>query len=617
MCGIVGWAHAEPRMPDLVRFEQARDELAERGPDAAATWSEAGVAFGHRRLAILDLTPTGAQPMHSPDGRYVIVYNGEVYNHLELRDELGGPWSGTSDTETILAAYARFGPACVERFHGMFAFAIWDRRERQLFAARDRTGVKPLFYHAARGRVAFASRPRALHALLPDLSRELDPEALRLYLDAGYVPAPRSIFANVRKLEPAHFMVWRDGELRLERYWDPRGFAPESSWEQRTPDDLLDELQGIIERVVRWRLLSDVPLGAFLSGGIDSSVVVSAMRRIATGPVRTFTIGFREPEYDESGPAEAVARHLDTEHHSEILGVDDLLELVPLFAEHYDEPLYDASAFPTLAVSRLARRHVKVSLSGDGGDELFGGYHYYGLVESLAKLLRVPGRRGLARILALAPSHRLRLLAGALAQPDDTRAFAFIRSVVKDFPPVLHRDVLSKTEGLEALFLREVAGLPPGLAPAERGMRLDLRFTLPDDYLQKVDVASMTFSLESREPLLDHDLVEWGMRLPLRFKLAQGRNKWIFRKLAERSLPQSLLDRPKQGFGVPIDRWLRGPLREWASERCHSRELFERVPLDAEAVQRLLRLHLSGGRDAHPLLWSVLTLLEFARRWLT
>lgn len=616
MCGIVGWVHAEPAPPDLAALERARDSLAERGPDAASAWSEAGVALGHRRLAILDLTPTGAQPMLSPDGRYVIVYNGEVYNHLDLRHELGGSWRGTSDTETILAAFSRLGPACLDRFQGMFAFAIWDRRERSLFAARDRVGVKPLYYHATTERFAFASRPRALHALLPDLSRELDPQALRFYLETGYVSAPHSIFSSVRKLEPGHYLVWRAGALSLERYWDYRRLEPEEAWERRSEEDLLDQLQELVERAVRLRLLSDVPLGAFLSGGVDSSVVVSAMSRLASGPVRTFTIGFKEAAYDESAPAAAVARQLGTEHQCETLGVDDLLELVPLFADHYDEPFFDASAFPTLAVSRLARRRVTVSLSGDGGDELFGGYHYYGIVEKVARLMRMPGRRALARALARIPAHRLQLLSGALAQPDDAGAFAFMRGVAKDFPPVIAPDVLARTAGLHELFLREVAALPRGLKPAELGMRFDLRWTLPDDYLVKVDVASMAFSLESREPLLDRDLVEFGMRLPLRFKLAHGRNKWLLRRLAARSLPPRLLDRPKQGFAVPLARWLRGPLREWASERCHAHELLERVPLQREAVQRLLHLHLSGERDVHPLLWTVVMLLEFARRWL-
>jgi asparagine synthase (glutamine-hydrolysing) len=609
-------ARADRGTIDPEALTRASATLARRGPDAEGSFSEAGVGFVHRRLSILDRSPAGAQPMHSPDGRYVIVHNGEVYNHLELREEIGGSFRGTSDTETILAAFARFGPRCVERMHGMWAFAIWDRAERTLFAARDRMGVKPFFYSSSPARFAFASRPHALHALLPDLSRALDPQALRLYLEAGYVPAPHSIFEGIHKLLPAHYLTWRAGRLSIERYWDYTGIAPEPSWERRGEDDLVDELEEIVERSVRWRLLSDVPLGAFLSGGIDSTVVVGAMRRLAAGAVETFTIGFQEPRFDESAHAAAVARHLGTEHHSETLSVDGLLQLVPLFAAEYDEPFSDISAFPTLALSRMARQRVTVALSGDGGDESFAGYHYYGLAESLAKLRRLPLHGALARGLARLPSHRLRLLAGALAQPSDARAFAFMRSIAKDFAPVLSPDLLPATRSLADYFAGEADRYPSGLKAAERGMRLDCRFTLPDDYLVKVDVASMAFSLEAREPLLDHDVVEWGMRLPLVWKLREGQSKWLLRRLAERYVPRELLDRPKQGFVVPMDRWLRGPLREWARERCEDDALFAKVPLDRVAVRRLLDLHLSGQRDAHPLLWSVLALLEFGRRWL-
>ena len=615
VCGIVGVARADTEPVDPAALARACRALARRGPDAEAVVHEPGLGFGHRRLSILDLSPAGAQPMQSPDGRYVIVHNGEVYNHLELRDALGGPWRGTSDTETILAAFARMGPRCLELMHGMWAFAIWDRAERTLFAARDRMGVKPFFYESSAARFAFASRPNALHALLPDLPRALDRQALRLYLEAGYVPAPLSIFTGIRKLLPAHFLTWRRGQLAVERYWDSAAIAPEPAWERRSEGDLLDELQELVERSVRWRLLSDVPLGAFLSGGIDSSVVVGAMRKLASASVETFTIGFEEPRFDESAHAEAVARALGTRHRSETLSVDQLLELVPLFAEEYDEPFYDISAFPTLALSRMARRHVTVALSGDGGDESFAGYHYYPIAQSLRKLRRLPLRSSLARALARLPAHRARLLAGALAERSEAGAFAFMRSIAKDFAPVASPELLAGTRSLADWFEDEAARGPRGLTAAEQGMRLDCRFTLPDDYLVKVDVASMAFSLEAREPLLDHDVVEWGFRLPLTWKLRGGRNKWLLRRLAARYVPEALLDRPKQGFLVPMDRWLRGPLHDWARERLED-PLLATLPLDGAAVRRLFDLHQSGARDAHPLLWSVLALLEFGRRWL-
>jgi asparagine synthase (glutamine-hydrolysing) len=616
MCGIVGSVRADGGPLDPECLARATRTLAARGPDAEDVFLAPGVGLGHRRLSILDLSPAGAQPMQSPDGRYVIVHNGEVYNHLELRRELAGPWRGSSDTETILAAFARWGPRCLERMRGMWAFAIWDRAERSLFAARDRMGVKPFFYAEGSGRFHFASRPRAIFGLEPALSRALDPQAMRLYLEVGYVPAPLSIFAGVRKLLPGHWLAWQQGRLEIARYWDPSAFAPEPAWEGRGEEDLLDELEELVERAVRSRLLSDVPLGAFLSGGIDSTVVVGAMRRVASGPVSTFTIGFDDPARDESPHAAAVARKLGTEHHMERLSPDDLLELLPCFVAEYDEPFYDFSAFPTLALSRMARKHVTVALSGDGGDELFGGYHYYSLATSLAGLLQLPARHGLARMLRWLPSHRMRLLSGALAQSSDAAAFAFMRSIAKDFEAVASPGLLQQTRSLGDCFEAEAAAFPPGLAAAERGMRLDLRFTLPDDYLVKVDVASMAFSLEAREPLLDHELVEWGLRLPLVWKLRGGQGKWLLRRLAARYAPAEIAERPKQGFVVPMHHWLRGPLREWARERIEDESLTSRLELEHAAIGRLFALHQSGRRDVHPLLWSVLVLLEFSRQWL-
>ncbi len=614
MCGIVGVAGTEAIAPEALA--RAQHVLRARGPDDAGTWIEGATGLGHRRLSILDLSRSGHQPMLSADGRHVVVHNGEIYNFRALRDELApeGGWQSESDTELILAAFARWGPACLDRFHGMFAFAIWDRRERTLFAARDRMGVKPLYYHHGGGRLAFASRPRALLALLPDLSRELDPQGLRFYLECGYVPAPHGIHRAIAKLPPAHYLLYREGELSVERYWDFREIEPERAWEDRPEEDLLDELEEIVSRSVRSRLVSDVPLGAFLSGGIDSSVVVGMMARHSSGPVRTFTVGFKEREFDESAHAEAVARHLGTEHHCEVLSVDRLLELLPAFREHYDEPFYDYSAFPTLAVSRMARERVTVSLSGDGGDELFGGYHYYGIAEALAPWFRLPraARRAAAAAVGLLPRHRARLLAGALRADSLPAAFAFARSAAKDFPPVLRPDAAAGTASFADLFARAAAALPEGLAPAETGMRLDALYTLPDDYLQKVDLASMAWSLEARDPLLDQDLVEWSMRLPVSWKRRAGRNKYLLRKLAYRLVPAAILDRPKGGFEVPIHEWLRGPLRDWARERCHDPRLFQALPLDQPTVLELLALHESGARNVHPLLWAVLMLLDYA-----
>ncbi len=353
------------------------------------------------------------------EGRYHIVFNGEIYNFNEVREELGpsvSEWQSRSDTEVILAAYARWGVACLSRFRGMFAFAIWDSHARVLFAARDRLGVKPLYYHHSSKALTYASRPHALFSLDPTLSRRIDEQALRIYLEAGHIPAPLSIFEDIRKLPPAHFMVLDEHGLKIQRYWDFRQIRPERSWLKRSEEDLLDELDELLTRSVRLRMIGDVPLGACLSGGIDSSLVIAKMCRYSEKPVSTFTIGFLDPRYDESSHALRVANHLGTAHISELLRVDDLLELMPTFLEQFDEPFFDYSAFPSMALYRLARKHVTVALTGDGGDELFGGYHYYRIVKGLAPFYSLPrwARGASAQLAAWSGTHESKLVAGAL-----------------------------------------------------------------------------------------------------------------------------------------------------------------------------------------------------------
>ena len=598
---------------------EAADTLSRRGPDDSGVWASENVGLGHRRLAILDTSSYGHQPMLSADGRYVIVFNGEIYNFMEIRraiDDNDASWRSRSDTEVILAAFAKWGPNCLQRFHGMFAFAIWDRKEKALFAARDRLGVKPFYYHYCGKCFAFASRPRALLALDPSWSGPLDEQALRFYLEVGYVPAPYSIFQAIRKLPPAHWLLLRNGNVSIERYWDFRHIPPEPSWENRREEDLLDELDELLQRSVRSRMISDVPLGAFLSGGIDSSVVVAAMARHSTQPVKTFTIGFSEKRFDESEHARAVSQHIGSEHYCEHLNVDDLLQLMPLFTEEYDEPFADSSAFSTMAVSRAARSQVTVSLSGDGGDELFGGYHYYQIVQRLEAFYGMPNkvRKSLSSLARMAPQHRLKLLSGALQRSNIADAFYFCRSVTKDFDEILLPEVLNRTVSMRELFADAERAFPAGLTGAETGMRLDAFYTLPDDYLQKVDVASMAFSLESRDPLLDQDLVEWAMRLPLKWKLRGSQNKYLLRKLAYRYVPRKILDRPKKGFEVPVGEWLKGHLRQWAESRLHDVDLASRVALNHSSVLTMAATHNSGRRNVHPLLWSVLMLLNFLKQ---
>jgi asparagine synthase (glutamine-hydrolysing) len=553
--------------------------------------------------------------MVSADRRYVIVFNGEIYNHRDLRRVLNPPggWHGSSDSETLLESFRAWGPACLDRLNGMFAFAIWDRIERRLFAARDRLGVKPFFYRYDGRRFSFASRPAALLALGESSGLDIDHEALGIYLELGYVPAPLCMHRGVGKLKAGHSLIVSERGLRIVRYWDYRHIAPDLSLLGRSEDSLAQELDEVVRDAVRVRLMSDVPLGAFLSGGVDSALVVAGMKAVGATVPRTFTIAFDEPAFNEGPAAAAIAAHLGVDHVAEVLRVDSLLELLPDVVREFDEPLADVSAFPTMAVARLARRHVAVALTGDGGDELFGGYHYYGLASRLAGTADWPPllRRLVVATIARLPSHRAKLLAGALRRQGAVALFQYLRSFGKDFAPVVSPGLRGRTTNAETWMAQVAASFALDLTPAEIGMRLDTAFTLADLYLQKVDVATMAFSLEARCPLTDYRLVEWAMRLPAAFKIRAGETKSLLKRTLCRYLPAHMVYQRKMGFSAPVAKWLRGPLREWARERLHDDNLMSQVPLDRRRVTALFDLHTCGARDAHPLLWSVLMLVCF------
>lgn len=620
MCGLVGavfWSGR--RSKDTSFLRSALASIQSRGPDGTSVWQDDLCQLGHLRLAVIDLSEKAAQPMASPGGRYTIVFNGEIYNFADIKAEIGGefPWQSESDTEVILAAYVKWGGACLQRFHGMFAIAIWDAELRELFVARDRLGVKPLYYHANAGIFAFASRPRSLYKLLPDLPREFDRQALRYYLESGYIPAPFSCHRAIRKLEPGHSMLVTADGIEKHCYWSLDAIAPDGALESKSETELIDELDVLVDKSIQLRMVSNVPVGAFLSGGIDSSLVVAYMKKHASGSVKTFTIGFEDGEFDESRHAQAVADHLGTEHICEQMSPAELLALMPTYLAEYDEPFFDYSAFPVMAVSRLARRHVTVSLSGDGGDEAFGGYHYYRIAQKLGMLQHWPKglRKGLSKLAGSLPGHKFALLSGALGAGSDAETFAFMRSVIKDFSSVMTPALRAQTKSLASLFVERRAAMPAQLSAAEAAMRLDLAFTLPDDYLQKVDVGSMAFSLEAREPLLDHLILEWAAKLPLKWKVRGGVNKYLLRQLAYRYIPREILDRPKMGFGVPMARWLRTELRAWAEDLLGDEASMVALDLDGAEVRALWQAHQSGARQAQSCLWSILVLLQFYRNF--
>lgn len=647
MCGITGflqWAGGDEAMLTQ-HVGRMMDTIIHRGPDDAGAWVDAatGVALGFRRLAILDLSPTGHQPMFSANGRYGIVFNGEIYNYRDLRKELdvlGHRFRGTSDTEVILAGACQWGAEnVIEHLWGMFALALWDRQERKLVLARDRLGKKPMYYARTGDAFLFGSELKALCAY-PSFARKLDRHALALYLRFAYVPSPLAIYEGVQKLPPGHYAVLRaSAEPTLRCYWDPHCAVENGLTDglRLADGEAIEQCDSLLRDAVGRRMMSDVPLGALLSGGIDSSVVVALMQQQSSRPVRTFTIGFPVAEYDEADAARAVASHLGTEHTELTVTPQEAQAVIPRLPDLYDEPFADSSQIPTFLVCELARRHVTVALSGDGGDELFGGYNRYGWAENIWNSLRLVPRT--ARSLAQSAIHLLspeqwdgvygrteRFLPSRLKQhsPGD-KLYKMGEAISARGPNELYRHLVSQWKEPQALVmagrepeilaLDRALGLPVGNF-TERMMYTDLVTYLPDDILVKVDRASMGASLEARAPLLDHRLVEWVWKLPLAQKIRDGQRKWLLRKVLYRYVPAELVDRPKTGFGVPIDLWLRGPLREWAENLLAESRLRSEGFLSPEPIRHAWASHLSGSRNEQYRIWTILMFQAWQERWL-
>jgi asparagine synthase (glutamine-hydrolysing) len=637
MCGICGFLGPSGG-DDIDRAAETvaamATTLAHRGPDDAGVWVDAtaGIALGHRRLSILDLSPEGHQPMVSACGRYVLCFNGEIYNHRELRRALGqgAPWRGHSDTEVLLQALVSWG---IERtlasVNGMFAFALWSRDEGALYLARDRLGEKPLYYGSSGDHFLFASELKALRAH-PAWESRIDRDALALFLRFGYVPAPHSIFRGIGKLPPGCWLRLEAGDAvpRVHAYWSARAVAAAGVANpfQGSETDAVDALEALLLDAVGRRMEADVPLGAFLSGGIDSSTVVALMQAQADRPVRTFSIGFREADFDEAVHARAVAAHLGCEHTELYVAPEAGLALLPELPRLWDEPFGDVSQIPTYLVSAMAREHVTVCLSGDGGDELFGGYNRYLWVDStgrsIARLPRLVRRLGASLIHALGPEawNRLlapaaRLLPGALrVQSPGYRLYKAALVLATDEPAAIYRSLVSHWQrptdlvigGVEprtVLDEEDGSGLGDGL---QTMMYLDAVTYLPDDILVKVDRASMGVGLEARVPLLDHRLFEFAWSLPRAWKVRDGVGKRPLRAVLQRHLPGALLDRPKMGFSVPLGAWLRGPLRDWAEALLDEGRLRREGFLAPEPVRSAWRDHLAGSRAGEYRLWNIL-----------
>lgn len=646
MCGIAGIITGGALNAATVK--RMTDPIAHRGPDDEGVWLDegAGIGLGHRRLSIIDLSPLGHQPMASADGRYILSYNGEIYNHAALRAELDAatgarPWRGHSDTETLVEAIATWGlEKTLGKCVGMFAIALWDRKERQLQLARDRFGEKPLFFGWVGGDFVFASELKAVRTH-PRFANEVHRPALRLLAARTYIPAPLSIYRDVYKLQPGTILTatadaWRttpssppvagsrEGGISVAPYWSYREAVGAGLADPiRDEAEALERLEAVLAEAIQGQSVADVPVGAFLSGGIDSSTVVALYQKYSASKVRTFTIGFEEAGFNEADFAKQVARHFGTEHHERYVTVREAQDIIPALPAIYDEPFADSSQIPTHLVSRFAREQVTVALSGDGGDELFGGYNrYFGTARLWSQMKKLPhpvralAGRGLGQVSPKLWNGLSSLLPGGRRPPH------FGVKVQKTFRTMSHAGGLGD---VFTSFLDEWAGEPSpvlgagppamecafdldiGAAPdAVRMMYCDGVSYLPDDILCKVDRAAMAVSLETRVPFLDHRVAELAARIPIDMKIKGGSGKQILRRLLYREAPASLFERPKAGFAVPVGEWIRGPLRPWAEALLDRRRLASEGWFDAAAIDRRWQQHLRGERDSTPALWAIL-----------
>ncbi len=626
MCGIVGFTSANFGDGERGVLERMNAAIFHRGPDDDGFYFGEGVGMAMRRLSIIDLA-SGKQPIHNRDRSKWIVFNGEIYNYQELRADLesdGDTFYTNSDTEAIIHLYDKYGKECVKHLRGMFAFAIWDENERSLFIARDRVGKKPLLYsHRPDGNIIFGSEFRAL-LKHPTISREVDFEAIDAYLSYLCVPAPMTAFREIRKLEPGHWLFWKDGEIKTERYWLP-DFSKKIKISE---EEAIEETTRLIRESVKLRMISEVPLGAFLSGGVDSSTVVALMAQVSDKPVKTFSIGFEEQDYSELKYAKKVAEHVGAEY-NEFVVRPDAMEILPTLVDHYGEPYADSSAIPTYYVSKETRKHVTVALNGDGGDESFAGYERHAAMLIAEKYKGMPSllRKALIELpISLLPSSEIKRsrirdakrFLSAANLPTTERYFRWMSTFDADSKAEIYSDGFASHLGKQNALrtLESWFEMSNGNSPLDAVLLTDLMTYLPNDLLVKVDIASMANSLEARSPLLDHNLIEFAASLPSNLKLRGTKTKSLLKKVAERLVPAEVIYRRKMGFGVPVGNWFRGEMREFVRGILLSEVSLSRGIFRPDELERYVREHTEGEKDHAFRLWTLLMLELWFERFI-
>jgi asparagine synthase (glutamine-hydrolysing) len=618
VCGIVGITRVDKGQVDRALVSRMCESIIHRGPDEDGFYFNEGVGLGMRRLAIIDLAG-GQQPIHNARRTAWIVFNGEIYNYKELRaslEKLGHRFYTNCDTEAIVHAYDQYGSDCPKHLRGMFAFAIWDEEKQELFLARDRVGKKPLLYADVGGDLVFGSEFIAL-LMHPGISREIEPRAIDAYLSFMCVPAPLTAYKQIRKLEPGHWLRWRNGVIKIERYWQPDFSRKLDIGEEEAGERALE----ILRDAVRARLMSDVPLGAFLSGGVDSSAIVALMSELSSEPVKTFSIGFEEQDFSELHHARRVAEHLGADHH-EFIVRPAALEILPTLIEHYGEPYADGSAIPTYYVARETRKHVTVALNGDGGDECFGGYERYAGMRLAERYHKVPAvlRRGLIeQAVEFVPEmgnyakrvQTAKRFVRAAGLPKVERYFRWVSALQHEDKQELYSAEFSRDlERFDASdVLRPWFAKANGSGVLDATLLTDMMTYLPNDLLVKVDIASMAVSLEARSPFLDHHVIEFAASLPENLKVRGTTTKYLLKRMLKHLLPSENIERPKMGFGTPLGPWFRGQLQGFLRETLLSEKALKRNLFKPESVLRLVDLHTQGRRDIGAQLWT-LSMLE-------